>query len=177
MKTKITLLALCSLVLLSCQKEDTLPVNDSSNLIIEIGDGTVPDPTSSIYTTDLMAGQNMYAGTVNVEYIDGTIVVTYASEGDWGIDETHLFVGDLSNLPVNGGGNPKIGKFPYKGTHPAGTTTVTVITIPAASGECVTVAAHAVVTNAATGQSETAWGDGESIGGNNWSMMFEVCIP
>ena len=47
----------------------------------------------NLYEDDLIAGQNLDAGTVTVSVVDGNIVV-YTSDGDWQIDETHLYIGD-----------------------------------------------------------------------------------
>lgn len=107
--------------------------------------------------------------------VDGFLVVTYSSIPDWEIRETHLFVGQFNDLPTNRRGNPIVGHFPYSGTHSPGTFVVTYSFPELPLGECVYIAAHAVVENTTTGQNETAWGDGIPIGGNNWAMMFEVC--
>ncbi|MCH2489818.1 MAG: hypothetical protein MK211_06675 [Flavobacteriales bacterium] len=175
MKTKFTLFALLIALCIGCSPEqETLEATDA-NFIIEIGGDTTSDPNSTIYQTDLMAGQHTLAGIVNISEDNGSTTVSYITEGDWEIEEIHLFVGPLEDLPTNGGGNPKIGRFPYKATYPAGTTDAP-ITVPGiAPGDCVYVAAHAVVVNTVTGDEETAWGAGESIGGNSWAMMFEVC--
>lgn len=185
MKTRITLLLLLlTAIIISCSPESTegttedLSTNWEIGEIGEIGDvdgGVVGDPSISIYQTDLMAGQNILMGFVDVSLVDGNVEVTYNADYNWEIEETHLYVGDLANLPTNNGGNPKIGQFPYKATHQAGTTTVTYIGPAMAAGECVYVAAHAVVSNTSNGQTETAWGAGVPIGGNSWAMMFEVC--
>ena len=176
MKLKITFVLVSLVLLTACSPEnEEYPVNNSSNLIIEIGGGTTPDPTSSSYQTDLMAGQHIYSGIVNVEVVDDNVVVSYTSENDWEIVETHLYVGDLNQLPTTGSGNPKIGHFPYKDNHPAGTVTVEYVGPEISEGECVYVAAHAVVVNTVTGDEETAWGAGVPIGGNSWAMTFEYC--
>jgi len=178
MKSKITLLLILCTLLVSCSKESDSLIEDSptADRIIVIDGQTTQDPVI-LSQTDLMAGQNINMGFVTVGLDEnGLLVVTYNSDGDWEIEETHLFVGDLSDLPTNNGGNPKIGQFPHKGTHPAGTNTVEyAIGSTLAEGECVYVAAHAVVTDTSNGQTETAWGAGVPIGGNSWAMMFEVC--
>tara|TARA_R110000787_G_scaffold284341_1_gene397921 strand:- start:3553 stop:4128 length:576 start_codon:yes stop_codon:yes gene_type:complete len=144
--------------------------------------------SENTYQTDLIAGQNTDSGNIIVSVIDGNLNVTYETEGDWVILEVHLFVGDPDDLPVNNGGNPKIGQFPYSESYSPGETSVTfnnIIEIP--SGESVWIAAHAVVLNTVTGQEETAWAAGVPInsggngnGGNgngnggSWAMWFEV---
>jgi hypothetical protein len=176
MKFKITLVLVSLLILSSCSPENEDYISsDSSDLIIQIGGGTSPDPTNSSFQTDLMAGQNIYSGIVNVDVVNGNVVVNYTSESDWEIVETHLYIGDLNQLPTTGSGNPKVGQFPYANTHPAGTVNVEYTGPGITSGECVYVAAHAVVVNSVTGQTETAWGAGIPIGGNSWAMTFEYC--
>lgn len=177
MKLKITLVAAMCFALISCSVDNDAFLNtDQSDLVIEIGGGTSPDPDpTSQYTTDLMAGQNMLSGIVNVTADNGVVEVTYSADAEWEIEETHLYIGDLAGLPTNGGGNPKIGHFPYKDTHPAGTTDVTYVGPAIEAGDCVYIAAHAVVHNLVTGDTETAWGAGVPIGGNSWAMMFEFC--
>lgn len=164
---------------LSCSPEsdESFVESPNSDFIIEIGGGTTPDPTTNLGQTDLLAGQHILSGIVTVALDNGEVVVTYTSEGDWEIVETHLYLGPLSGLPTNGGGNPKIGHFPFKDTHNPGTTEVVVgnTGISLASGECIIIAAHAVVVNTVTGDEETAWGAGNPIGGNSWAMQFEVC--
>lgn len=181
MKLFYILLFVVSALMIGCspETEEFTPENDAAMVITLPGGGGVDDQTDNQdvgleETVDLIAGQNIDVGSVTVTLDGDTVIVTYETDGDWSIDETHLFVGDLADLPTNGGGNPRIGHFPHNESHTAGTTTVIVSTIELLPGECAYVAAHAVVGNS-SGQEETAWGDGEPIGGNNWSMMFEVC--
>ena len=176
MKFKITLLLISVLILSSCSPEnEDYTTNNSTDFIIEIGSGTADDPTNNTFQTELTAGQHIYSGIVSVDVHDGNVIVTYTSESDWEILETHLYVGQLNLLPTTGNGNPQIGHFPYKNTHQAGTVTVEYIGPAINSGDCVYVAAHAVVVNSDTGDEETAWGSGVPIGGNSWAMTFEYC--
>ena len=179
MKLNITSLVLAAgIVLFSCSpNNDELTVyDDTADRIIIIDTGTTGDPTATSYQTDLMAGQNVVSGIVTVDVVDGNVVVSYSTDGDWVIEETHLYIGPLAGLPTNGGGNPQVGQFPYSDTHPVGTTDVDYTGPGLIEGECVYVAAHAVVTNTVTGETETAWGQGIPIGGNSWAMMFEYCL-
>ncbi|MBW2937996.1 hypothetical protein KXJ69_07755 [Aureisphaera sp. CAU 1614] len=177
MKSKITLLFFLSALMISCSKEanvDQEAIKDGNDMDTRRDEPGGGEPIV-LYDDLLLAGQHIESGTISAVLVEGVIEVTYNTNSDWEIEETHLFVGDLSDLPTNGGGNPKIGRFPYKGNHASGTSTVTYSTIELQQGECVYVAAHAVVTNVNTGQTETAWGNGVPIGGNSWAMMFEVC--
>jgi len=129
-----------------------------------------------VHVTDLFAGQTILIGSVEVANYDDTVYVTYRTNNGWQIDKTHLFVGDFSQMPINGGGNPKVGKFPYKGNHPNGTVEVTFEGPSVFSGMCYYNAAHAQVKNINSGQTESAWADGTPIGGNNWATGFEACF-
>ena len=178
MKFNITLLALASILLFSCSPDnEDLYVNDpvENFEIIIIDGGVTGDPSATSFQTDLMAGQNIVSGIVTVDVVDGNVVTSYSTDSDWVIEETHLYIGPLSGLPTTGSGNPKIGHFPYANTHPVGTTDVDYTGPALLEGECVYVAAHAVVTNTVTGETETAWAFGDPIGGNSWAMTFEYC--
>ncbi|HAT65673.1 MAG TPA: hypothetical protein DCS66_13935 [Flavobacteriaceae bacterium] len=180
MKSKITLFFLATLVMLSCSKDNSIEQETFTETIDrrlepgDIDDGTNGDP-NVIYEDFLLAGQNMDSGTVTVTVEGGNVVVNYSTNQDWVITETHLFVGDINDLPTNGGGNPRIGHFPFSGEHTNGTTDVTYTTLGIEEGDCVYIAAHAVVTNIITGETETAWANGDPIGGNSWAMGFEAC--
>jgi hypothetical protein len=122
----------------------------------------------------LWAGQHIDVGEViygineNAEFY-----VTYNCTGDWQLVETHLFAGELIDMPktVKRGGDihPKVGRFdqatpvttatdhnPWVSTF---TYTIPLDLLPPCSVGF-TVAAHAVVENTATNQNETAWADG-----------------
>ena len=187
-KNYFILTLLSTLIIVSCSidNEEINPINanDTKGLIIgggDIGgidDGNVLGDENTVddVTVDLIAGQNMDSGSVVVTEIGGNLDVTYQTEGDWVIVETHLYVGSQDDMPANNPGNPRIGQFPYATEHDAGTTTFTYSDLwELAPDECVWVAAHAVVYNTVTGQEETAWGNGDDIPGNSWAMWFEVC--
>jgi hypothetical protein len=168
MKTKITLFLMSLAVLISCSKGNDEVIETTANL-----DQLVP---VTFFETDLIAGQNITIGTVNFAMDNNDLIVTYQTVGTWEIQETHLFVGDRTDLPTNRPGNPIIGRFPYSGVHDAGTNQV-VYTIPSVQAGINYIAAHAVVIDTSTGVTETAWGDGEPIGGHSWAMGFEITVP
>ncbi len=180
MKTNYLLMLFMGIsLLISCSQDNetleiynvTTEIDTSRRLDNEETGGGISDAS-----VDLMAGQNTDSGSVTVSDVDGLIDVTYQTEGNWTITETHLYIGSQEDMPANNPGNPRIGQFPYSGEHETGTTFVSyndLNTIPV--GECVWVAAHAVVLNTVTGQEETAWAFGEDIPGNSWAMYFEVC--
>lgn len=118
----------------------------------------------------LYAGQTISAGTVTVANDANFLYVTYATTGDWKLQQTHLHIGDtLTPVPVAKTGNPKIGNFMYRTTHDPLVTTFT-YTIAKSSlsldaNQSMVVAAHAVVVKTdATGAiiaNETGWADGK----------------
>lgn len=132
--------------------------------------------------TALIAGQNIPAGTVIIENDAQYLYVTYQTDGNWLITETHLDVAtrpeDLKQTPK---GNAIPGRFAYKSEHDPGVTTVTHTIDLAAwpSGTQLFLAAHSVVVSAAG--TETAWGEGLDFPGNNWAMYFscevQSCDP
>jgi hypothetical protein len=146
----------------------------------------------------LYAGQSIDVGTVCVavdasvdtsvecgEGATGALEVTYTTEGGWTLVETHLAVGDeLSDIPTNRHGNPTIGLFPYASGDISGATTQTFVVplcelgMDGADDVCEPVtaflAAHAVVSQGEGEATETAWGDGEALGGGSWAEAFSV---
>lgn len=184
MKNNYLLMFLMGITLFISCSVDNDPIEEFPNLIIiggdigDINDGNVINEANldPDLTVDLIAGQNMDAGSVTASEIDGNLDVTYQTEGDWIIVETHLYVGSQEGMPANNPGNPRIGQFPYATEHDPGTTSFTYSDLGEIPiGECVWVAAHAVVYNTVTGDEETAWANGEDIPGNSWAMYFEVC--
>lgn len=179
---KICLMSVLSLGLLalSCSTENAKDsYEDSPNVQFTIDERTVPPlGKNEIVTcaeTDLIAGQHYVAGQIYVTADESTVYITYSTEDGWTLSETHLFAGNCDEIPQNGGGNPKIGRFPYKATHSSGTNEVTYALDIDLLDDCFCVAAHAVVHNS-SGGSETAWGEGESFPGRSWAMYSGFCI-
>lgn len=101
-----------------------------------------------IYETDLMAGQHYVAGSVTASVDKTNLIVTYITNDNWALNETHLFVGDKDLVPLTKKGNPKIGKFPYKAEHDGVNEFTYTIPLADLKGvKCLTIAAHAVVTS------------------------------
>ena len=160
----------------SCSKESEITPESYTNLTPTIasengrrtGEGGGGEGTTS---TDLIAGQNMIAGTVEL-WTDGTqLFITYLTTTDWTIDQTHLYIGACEDRPANNPGNPLIGQFPYSENHPENTWSVTYAFDLASLEPTGCIAAHASI-DGVNGGSETAWGDGEPYGGNSWAMYF-----
>lgn len=115
-----------------------------------------------VYTTELYAGQHILVGSVTfLDDENGNFRVTYTLDGGWTMSESHVYLGLVDDLPLNGPGAPKIGKFPFKEVHDPAVTSYTYVIPsdglpPAPDYTDLAVAAHAVVNNP-DGGDETAW--------------------
>jgi Calx-beta domain len=132
--------------------------------------------------TALIAGQHIPVGTVTIENDENNLYVTYQTDGDWLITETHLDVATRpEDLKQTSKGNAVPGRFAYKSEHDPGVATVThTIDLTAwPSGAELYLAAHCVVVSASG--SETAWGEGMDFPGSNWAMYIsylpQSCAP
>lgn len=171
--------AIIALTVISCQKTEKLnPISNPSGLKTVAVIGTTPDVCGS-YTTTLIAGQNISAGTVTVSNDEETTFVTFTTTNGWMIESTHLYVGSYEEIPTNNAGNPKVGLFPTQETFDPMTNTVTYEYPLESVHHCFIVAAHAEVLKIANGvivDSQTAWGDGTRfIEKGNWAAYFEYC--
>ena len=141
---------------------------DASDLGGSAPDGTFSDARTDVAsnfdadasdgTVDLVAGQNTKVGTVSWEDADGGVNVTYSTLAGYCISEWHLDAGTVNNkgrltgVPVNGGGNPKIGNFEFSGDSACLTTVEQFVPDASFEGNGSRVlAAHAVVINNAEG--------------------------
>lgn len=181
MKTKLLLTLLSLVFVVACTSDKEELNTDPQNISIDIP-GNVDDSgiynDNDLYNDDLIAGQYYDSGDVMVVPDGDNLIITYTSDAAWQIDATHLYVGPLGDIPLNGAGNPQIGNFPYETVHPEGTTLV-IYVVPAPNpGDCIYVAAHAEVSNNDSGLEETAWAAGVPISGNesSWATAFEVCL-
>jgi hypothetical protein len=161
-------------VLTGCRKNNPLPVPPAA------AGGEIPktlEDCSSEYT--LLAGQFINAGTVTVTNDDDSIYVTYTTTGGWVINETHLYVGAPSGIPVTGSGNPIPGQFPYTDAH-NGVTSVTYAIPINPNLNCYAVAAHAslaLLSGGSVVQTETGWSDGQPINQTgNWATYSTYCL-
>jgi hypothetical protein len=130
----------------------------------------------------LIAGQSIPAGSVVVENDGQYLYVTYQTDGNWLITETHLDVATRpEDLKQTSKGNAVPGRFAFKSEHNPGVATVTHTIDLAAwpSGTQLFLAAHSVVVSASG--SETAWAEGLDFPGKNWAMyisyMVQSCDP
>lgn len=190
---KKVIFTLSTLILLSCSGE-SIEVTNDQNLWVEDPITIIDDnhtrriePTTDVLpepipvVKELIAGQHYDIGSVTVDSDGITITVSYTIEDpNWTLVETHLFVGECGDQPMNGQGNPQVGRFPYKENHESGvsefTYTIDMFTEGIDDSGC--IAAHASVISADGTMSHTAWADGvyySSGGGeegNNWATIF-----
>jgi hypothetical protein len=130
-----------------------------------------------VLETPLMAGQSIPAGSVTVENDAQYVYVTYQTDGNWLITETHLDVATRpEDLKQTSKGNAVPGRFAYQSVHTPGVATVvhTLDLTAWPSGTQLFLAAHCVVVSA-TG-SETAWAEGLDFPGSNWAMYFSYAV-
>jgi uncharacterized delta-60 repeat protein len=121
--------------------------------------------------TRLIADEVVPAGTVEATQDAGHLYVVYRTDPAWPILNTAVYVGaSVADIPTSGGGNPRVGKFPYKARHHGEHEVVWEIDLTDAPGDDLVIAAFAQVGEAVEG----AWGEGPMISsGGNWSMYFE----
>jgi len=138
-----------------------------------------PDYCGEPHVSTLFAGQHMDAGTLTVGNDSEFVYVTYTTSGEWLLQEVHLYVGSLGDMPLNKSGNPQIGRFPVKETFSSLSSSFSATFPIAMLDECFSVAAHAVVVKLVDGEvvaNETAWADGDRISGGSWAMYFNYCV-
>lgn len=131
-------------------------------------------------TTTLFAGQTINVGTLSITNDANNIYVTYQLTGGWYLGEVHLYVGPLSQMPMNSQNVPIPGQFPINQTFGSGVQTVS-YTIPLAGlPPCYIIAAHASVYRLASDgsvvQTETAWGFGNPFQNTDrWGWTVPYC--
>lgn len=127
----------------------------------------------------LMAGQNINVGSVTISNDKDNLYVVYETTEHWYLQEVHMYVGPESKIPLNGGGNPVIGHFPYSKEDIE--TQNYVFTVPLSElDDCFSVVTHAVVSRilyGETSQTETAFGCGDKdFPGNRWGCYTDYCV-
>ncbi len=157
---KIYVLCVVTLLLSSCMKTETVdqPVDkwNGYSKYLKMGE--------QVHT--LWAGKNINVGTATYGIDDNAnFYVTYdCSSSGWTMSETHMFAGDKQIMPLNKPGSPKIGLFPNSGNHNPTISTITytvpLSTLPPCEEPGFVVASHCVV-HSPSGQTETAWAEGD----------------
>jgi len=133
-----------------------------------------PQEPSPALSVPLLAGQSTRIGSVNVRVEGADLVVEYALNPDWSLNETHLDIeSNWTLIPQNKNHNPTPGKFAQKGQHPPGTRTVTYRRrLVGLHGRQLVLAAHADVVHR-SGRTDGAWADGTRFTSQgNWATWF-----
>ncbi|WP_321373644.1 hypothetical protein [uncultured Draconibacterium sp.] len=154
MKTKINLLKCLSLIMIgigiilsSCLKNELPAVEDSSQTTLK---------SAGMGVCDLIAGQYMYAGMISYTIEGDQITVHYTTYDEWAIQEVHLYVGPIADLPKNKKAI-KLGQFPVSEDNLGGLTSVSFSLPFDDTWTEPIIAAQAVVYSPDEG-TQTAWG-------------------
>lgn len=191
MKTK-ALLLIGTIVLLiatySCSKENETPdtallkagrVSSSFTIVPE---NELPADRCGENEYDLIAGQYLVSGNISVFTNGGYIYISFKTNASWLIQETHVYIGPQSGIPVNKSGVPVPGHFPYNNSFTPAVSEITYMVslddIVRDENGCFIIAAHAVVDNGEV--TETAWGNGisfeDAFGIDRWGYISEYCL-
>jgi len=128
---------------------------------------------------DIFGGQTIPVGQLLVTNDNDNLYVTYSLTGTWQLAETHLYVGNITAMPINRSNIPIPGQFPYSSQHVAGSRTYT-YTVPLRGlPPCYAISAHASVVSVNGGiimQQETAWSFGTVFpNSRRWGWYSSYC--
>ena len=139
----------------------------------------------------LFGGQTIDVGSVTFSTDETYLYVTYATDGDWYLTETHLYVGcpgagsPNDGIPSNNPGNPVIGHFPFTADHDPMVQSYTykIVRKDLKCEDCYIIATHAAVVKLDSSgreiQEETAFQecteDTIDFAGNRWGCYYEWC--
>lgn len=137
------------------------------------------DPGCEDFTTDLIAGQTIDVGDVTIRNTATHLIIHIDTDESWDLSEVHIYAG-FGPPPLNGGGNPPPGQFPYSTSYPdpqdQHTEIIPLADLGADCDDTLDIAIHAVVhetDEGDDGRSETAWGFGDKTWpGNRWGWYF-----
>lgn len=151
---------------------------------ISIAPSALANPEDDPFVTDLIAGQYIDVGDIEVWDDGTTLYVTYIIDDPWVMTESHLHIGyTLADFPLNKYGNPQVGLFDYQMEHDPPVTTYT-YEIPY-DGETL-IATHAVVWDYSCYNTGIVYGIQRStgkvwgidvIGGTAWEEFQTVAPP
>jgi hypothetical protein len=158
------------LLLSSCEKHDNFQQNKPEKIAKVVKHPLLEmavwpgEMGCGLMTFELLAGQNILAGSVQAIISDGQLFVKYQALEDFLITEAHLFVGNMEAvIPTGQAGNPKTGHFPYfweeQGSEEEVIFSIDLEELDLGGG-CIKIAAHAVVVGP-EGE-ETAWAFGDN---------------
>jgi hypothetical protein len=152
-----------------------------ASILLTVGAASAEDCTWTADTVvDLIAGQNYDSGSVRIT-VEGTYLnVTFETEGDWLLYETHVNVSDF--IPTVTAPGQYISIHENLGgvtsdTHLIPFSAFNIPTTCSADMD-IYVAAHAVVKRPDNEgfQEETAWGEGTDFASPNWAMYIPVTL-
>lgn len=132
-----------------------------------LGLGGLPGSTASAVSAplcvELVAEKLVLVGRVCVTEQGDSLLITYRTDGDWSLRETHVAVaGSRNGFPLAGGRQPILGQFGYTGTHAPGTKevaySVALGSLPIEVGPEVFLSVHATVVSGA--EERGAWAQG-----------------
>lgn len=130
-------------------------------------------------TTTLFAGQTINVGTLSITNDASNITVNYALTNGWYLNEIHLYIGPLSQMPVNSQNVPVPGQFPVNQSFGSGVNTYSYSRPLTGLPSCYVVVAHASVYKVVNGvivQTETAWGFGDPFQNTDrWGWTVPYC--
>lgn len=133
-----------------------------------------PEETSPTLSVPLLAGKSTRIGSVNVRVEGAELVVDYALDPDWTLNETQLHIASSWTLiPQNKNRHPTPGRFAQKGQHAPGTRMVSYRRpLVELRGHDLVLAAHADVVHSG-GRAEGAWAEGTRFASQgSWATWF-----
>lgn len=135
------------------------------------------------YTFEIIAGQYIPVGNLEVWSDQGYLYIRYRTFDDWYLTETHLHLAmDWREIPQTRNGNPIPGRFAYQGEHNYVNEYTYQIPLPVEKGFPRYGAAHCIVAKIINGkpqQVETGWARNKvppylEFPGRNWAWYFEM---
>lgn len=168
----------------SCNLNEDINENSSEAFLKSTQTELPDDNCVETMTFDLIAGQHIDAGSLNISNDDNYIYVEYVGEMDWMISEIHFYMGSAEGIPTNKKGTPVPGHFPYKYEFDSPVTSFS-FKIPSKNFDsCNVFLAHAVVVargmDDLVNMEETAWAGCISFedyfGITRWGLLCEYCM-
>lgn len=136
-------------------------------------------------STPIFAGKTIDAGTAYFTNDGCDLIIRAFAENGWKFEEAHAYAGQTPT-PLNRGGNPAPGRFPYALNFSSPVTDFEIriplsslgVSIDPRGGRCeeetLWIALHVVVGNGGSGKNstETGWAFGPSSFGKRWGWEF-----
>ena len=169
----------------SCEKDHALDADNSmllkrsSSLSYDTYAGFSDAIACGSYQeVQLLAGQTKNAGTVRVFNTDDSVYVVYQTTQGYFLNDIKVYLGSLTQAPLNDGNNPVLGHFPVRISNlPSQTTLVTIAVASTSLEDSFIVAAYAEVyktTDNKITDKDGAWGSGQRFNTRgNWATYFD----